>query len=73
MIKNGQLHLIINTPLGKITKKDETSIRSTAILYKVPLVTTIAGAEATVSGIEALIKKGMSVKCLQEYHKLVKH
>ena len=73
MIKNGQLHLIINTPLGKITKKDETSIRSTAILYKVPLVTTIAGAEATVSGIEALIKKGMSVNCLQEYHKFVKH
>jgi len=73
MIKNGQLHLIINTPLGKITKKDETSIRSTAILYNIPLVTTIAGAEATVSGIEALIKKGMSVKCLQEYHKLIKH
>ena len=73
MIKNGQLHLIINTPMGKITKKDETSIRSTAILHNIPLVTTIAGAEATVSGIEALIKKGMSVKCLQEYHKFVKH
>ena len=73
MIKNGQIHLIINTPLGKITKKDETSIRSTAILHNIPLVTTIAGAEATVSGIEALIKKGMSVKCLQEYHKFVKY
>ncbi len=73
MIKNGQLHLIINTPMGKITKKDETIIRSTAVLYNTPLVTTIAGAEATVNGIEALIKKKMSVNCLQEYHKLVNH
>lgn len=69
MLKNGEVHLIINTPYGKITKKDETIIRSTAILCGVPLVTTIAGAQATVSGIEALIKKKISVKPLQAYHK----
>ena len=69
MLKNGEVHLIINTPYGKITKKDETIIRSTAILCGVPLVTTIAGAQATVSGIEALIKKKISVKSLQEYCK----
>jgi len=69
MIKSGQIHLIINTPMGKLTKKDETIIRSTAVLYGIPLVTTIAGAQATVNGIEALIKKKMSVKSLQEYHK----
>ena len=69
MLKNGEVHLIINTPYGKITKKDETIIRSTAILCGVPLVTTIAGAQATVSGIEALIKKRISVKPLQAYYK----
>ena len=69
MVKSGQIHLIINTPRGKITKKDETIIRSTAILYNVPLVTTIAGAQATVNAIEALSKKSLKVKSLQEYHK----
>jgi carbamoyl-phosphate synthase large subunit len=69
MVKSGQIHLIINTPQGKLTKKDETIIRSTAILYNIPLVTTIAGAQATANGIEALIKKKVSVKSLQEYHR----
>ncbi len=69
MIKSGQIHLVINTPRGKITKKDETIIRSTTVLYSVPLVTTIAGAQATVNAIEALSKKSLSVKSLQEYHK----
>jgi carbamoyl-phosphate synthase large subunit len=68
-IKNGQINLIVNTPAGKATKIDETRIRSTAILYNVPLVTTIAGAEATVSGIDALIKKQLEVKSLQEHNK----
>ena len=68
MIKSGQINLIINTPQGKVTKRDETIIRSTAILYDIPLVTTIAGAQATVNAIEALSKKSLSVKSLQEYH-----
>ena len=68
-IKSGHIHLIINTPAGKATKIDETNIRSTAILYNIPLVTTISGAEATVNGIEALIKRQLEVKSLQEYHK----
>jgi carbamoyl-phosphate synthase large subunit len=68
-IKNGEIDLIINTPGGKTTRADETIIRSTAILYSVPLITTIAGAQASVNGIEALIKKEISVKSLQECHK----
>jgi carbamoyl-phosphate synthase large subunit len=69
MIKSGEINLVINTPQGKLTKKDETVIRSTTVLYDVPLVTTVAGAEATANGIEALIKKKLSVKPLQDYHK----
>lgn len=73
LIKNGKINLIINTPAGKATKTDETKIRACAVLYNVPLITTIAGAEASVNGIENLIKQPkLSVKSLQEYHREVK-
>ena len=69
LIKDGKVGLMINTPAGKATKVDETKIRSHAILDGVPLITTIAGAEATVNGIENLIRrKRISVKSLQKYH-----
>jgi len=71
-IKSGYINLVINTPAGKLTKEDETVIRSNALLYNVPLITTIAGAQATVNGIEALKKHQMQVKSLQEYHKEIK-
>ena len=73
LIKDDKVDLIINTPAGKATKEDEAKIRSQAILYSVPLITTVAGAQASVNGIENLIKKPeMSVKSLQEYHKEIK-
>jgi carbamoyl-phosphate synthase large subunit len=73
LIKDGKVDLIINTPAGKATKEDEAKIRSHAILYSVPLITTVAGAQASVNGIENLIKRPeMSVKSLQEYHKEIK-
>ena len=73
LIKDEKVNLIINTPVGKATKEDETKIRSHAILYSVPLITTIAGAQASVNGIENLIKQQkIHVKPIQEYHKKVK-
>ncbi|MFA5145911.1 MAG: carbamoyl-phosphate synthase large subunit [Candidatus Omnitrophota bacterium] len=73
LIKDRKVGLIINTPSGKATKEDETKIRSHAILYSVPLITTISGAQASVNGIENLIKHPkMGVKSLQEYHKDIK-
>ena len=70
LIKDGKVALLINTPSGKATKEDELKIRSHAILYNVPLITTVSGAQASVNGIENLIKKpNMSVLPLQEYHK----
>ena len=69
-MKDGKIALIINTPSGKATKEDEMSIRSLAILHNVPLITTISGAQASVNGIENLIKKKtVSVTPLQDYHK----
>ncbi len=70
LIKDGKVSLIINTPAGKATKEDELKIRSNAILYNVPLITTVSGAQASVNGIENLIKHPkVSVTSLQEYHK----
>jgi carbamoyl-phosphate synthase large subunit len=67
-IKNGEIALIINTPLGKTSVYDELAIRRAAVEYRIPYITTIAGAEATVSGLAALISGGLTVKSLQEYN-----
>jgi carbamoyl-phosphate synthase large subunit len=67
MMKNGEVDLIINTPGGKGTKPDGLAIRSNAVALKIPLITTVAGAYAAVNGIEALKKKGVQVKTIQEY------
>jgi carbamoyl-phosphate synthase large subunit len=48
------------------------AIRSTAVLYGVPLITTLQGASAAVVGIERLIKRGLAVKTIQEYHEEVR-
>lgn len=73
LIKDRKVHLIINTPSGKATKGDEVKIRSHATLYNIPLITTISGAQASVNGIEHMIKKPViSVKSLQEYHRELK-
>ena len=68
-IKNNEIHLIINTPIGRNSKYDDSYIRMMAIQKKVPYVTTIAAAEASVEGIEAMIKEKESPKSLQDYYK----
>ncbi len=69
LIKNGQIQLIINTPAaGRAPRRDEVAIRSTAVAYNIPVVTTVSGAAAMVNAIEALRKKPLEVRSLQEYH-----
>ena len=67
LIKNKEIKLIINTVSGKHPRKDEVYIRNQAIANSIPLITTVAAAGAVVNGIEALKKRGISVKSLQEY------
>ncbi len=67
-IKNGEIHLIINTPSGKKPRADEVAIRSQSVAHNIPCITTLSGAEAAVNAIESL-KRGMSVKSIQEYHR----
>ena len=68
-IKDGRVHLIINTPSGRLPRADEVAIRSTAIMHGVPCITTVSGAQASVTGIEVLMKKKLDVKPLQAYHR----
>jgi len=68
LIRDGAITLIINTPSGKTTKSDESLIRSLAVAKGIPCITTIPGAQASVSGIEALRHGGLSVRSLQEWH-----
>lgn len=67
LIKNGQIQLIINTPLGGKAQQDDRHIRRTALAYKVPTVTTIAAAKATAAAIRALQQETLLVKALQDY------
>jgi len=62
------VQLIINTPAGKSPRVDEVRIRSAAVARKVPIMTTLAGANAALLGIKAMRDKGLSVRSLQEYH-----
>jgi len=67
-IKNGQIHLVINTPSGKLSKHDDSYIRKSSIKYKVPYITTLTAAMAAVRGIEAFQNDHGIVKSLQSYH-----
>jgi carbamoyl-phosphate synthase large subunit len=68
-IKSRQIDLIINTPIGKMSKTDDAYIRKAAIKYKVPYVTTAAAARASALGIAASRAGRGGVKSLQEYHR----
>jgi carbamoyl-phosphate synthase large subunit len=67
-IKNGQVKFILNTPNGAVPRKDEVAIRSAATAARVPTMTTLRAARASVQAIRAMLKHGYGVKSLQEYH-----
>ncbi len=67
-IKNGEIQLIINTPLGRPAKYDDSYIRKAAIKYKVPYITTTPAAAASVKGIAASYNGPAPVRSLQSYH-----
>jgi carbamoyl-phosphate synthase large subunit len=68
-IKNRQLSLIINTPSGRRGKRDDSYIRMMAIQYKIPYITTMAAAKASVEGIEEAKKESVEPIALQDYHR----
>ncbi|TVQ63695.1 MAG: carbamoyl-phosphate synthase large subunit [Spirulina sp. DLM2.Bin59] len=66
-IKNEQIQLIINTPSGQEARDDGMLIRRTCLAYKIPLITTIAGAKANAAAIRSLQSQPLAVKALQDY------
>jgi carbamoyl-phosphate synthase large subunit len=71
-IKNGEIHLVINTPAGKMSEFDDSYIRKNAIKYKIQYITTTAAALAATIGIKARRNGAYSVKSLQDYHAGIK-
>ncbi len=68
-VKNGEIQLIINTPIGKKSAIDDSYIRKAAIRSRIPYVTTMAAANATMQGIKAIKESlGTKVHSLQRYH-----
>jgi carbamoyl-phosphate synthase large subunit len=68
LMKNGEIHLVINTPLGKASFFDEKALRTTAMQQGIPLITTLSGGQAMVEAIRALRNGALSVKSLQEVY-----
>lgn len=68
-MKNNEVQLVVNTPLGKRGQTDDSYIRKNAIRLRIPYMTTLAAAFAALKGIEA-IRGGLENVCsLQEYHR----
>ena len=70
IIKNGWVQLIINTPLGQVSRQDEHAIGRTAYEYKVPFVTTLSAAASAARSIEQMRAHRLSVMSIQEHHEL---
>ena len=66
-LKNDMIQLIINSPIGEAAQVDDRIIRRTALEHKIPTVTTIAGAKATLAAIQSLKNTKLTVKAIQDY------
>ena len=71
LLTEGHVQLIINTPLGKSSRKDDEFIRLTAMRCSIPYVTTIEGADAAVQGINSLRQDELRIQTLKQTIKLV--
>jgi len=68
-VKQGEIALVINTPLGRASHFDEQAIRRAALQYNVPCVTTMTGAQALVEALASRTDgSNVSVYALQDLH-----
>ncbi len=73
LITNGKIDVIVNTPVGQDRHADDSYLRKAAIKKKIPYMTTIAAAKATISGIRTVKEHGSSeVKSLQSLHEEIR-
>ena len=67
----GEIALVVNTPLGRQAYGDGEEIRRAAVRYKIPLLTTLSATAAAIGAIRALQQKDLRVRSLQEHHQRV--
>jgi len=69
LMKNGEMALVINTPSGKNPRADEIKIRTAAMQCRIPIMTTLRGADAALRAIKSLQANDVEVRTLQDYHR----
>lgn len=67
-VQDSEINWVINTSMGKRTTEDSYIIRRAALDYHVPYTTTVSGAAAMVTGIQALRKKEAQVRTIQSFN-----
>jgi len=72
LIVNGQVQLLINTPLGKHSQRDDYTMRQAAVAHRIPYTTTLSAANAACDAILALRFRPPRVRALQEWHELTR-
>jgi len=68
LVVNREVRLIINTPSGRRERSDDRLIRSAAASHRIPCITTLAAASATIQGLENWMKQPLEVSPLQDHH-----
>ncbi len=72
LLVSGQIQLLINTPLGKLTQQDDYAIRQAALQHRIPYTTTLSAASAACDAIIAMRSRAGEVRPLQEWHALAR-
>jgi carbamoyl-phosphate synthase large subunit len=72
VIHNGWVQLIVNTPLGQVSREDEHAIGQAAYEHKVTYMTTLSAAASAAKSIEQTRERQLSVMSIQEYHELAR-
>ena len=72
LIVNGQVKLLINTPMGKHSQRDDYSMRQAAVAHRIPYTTTLSAANAACDAILAMRFRPPRVRSLQEWHEQVR-
>ncbi|HLS47715.1 MAG TPA: carbamoyl phosphate synthase large subunit, partial [Gemmatimonadales bacterium] len=72
LLVSGQIQLLVNTPLGKLTQQDDYAIRRAALQERVPYTTTLSAASAACDAIIALRSRAGEVRSLQEWHEMAR-
>ncbi|HQZ27097.1 MAG: carbamoyl-phosphate synthase large subunit [Verrucomicrobiales bacterium] len=68
LMKNKEMALIVNTPSGKNPREDEVKIRTASMQCRIPIMTTLRGADAALRAIKSLQTSDIEVRALQDYH-----